>query len=474
MAPSFAPQDWATLASRLHGKLIRPGAADYVGAARLYNPRFDASSRPAAIARCAGAADVQACVRFAADTGTPFAVRCGGHSYGGWSTSRGLVIDVSGIDSVTVDGGAGTARIGAGARLVDVYAALAAKGVALAAGSCPTVGMTGLTLGGGVGVLSRAWGLTCDAVTGVEIVTADGQLRLVDARRDPDLFWALRGGGGSFGAVTAWTVSTRPAPSVHTFFLAWDFARAPEVLTAWQRWAPRTDPKLWSTCKLLADPGRDRIRATVSGTWIGHASGLDGQLNPLLTQTGAPANRQTNSLTYAKAMLWEAGCASQDAAQCESVALSLAKRQPFAATSSIAAAELPPAAIEAAVAQTRAGMNIANMVEGGVSFDVLGGAVAQVAPDATAFVHRTAMATVQYTATWQDAGAAPAPFDAYVRGFRAAMAPWLGSAAYVNYADPTIDRYGPAYWGDNYTRLQQVKRAVDPSALFAFGQSVQP
>lgn len=471
---SPAPGDWARLAGELRGKLLRPDPTGYAAAARLYNPRFDALPKPSAIARCADAADVQHAVRFAGDTGVPVALRCGGHSYGGWSTTTGLVIDVSPISAVTVDTAAGAARIGAGARLADVYAALAAKGVALAAGSCPTVGISGLTLGGGVGVLTRAWGLTCDAVTGVELVTADGQLRQVDARRDADLFWAVRGGGTGFGAVTAWTVRTRPAPTVQTFYFAWDISRAAEVFTAWQRWIAGTDRQLWSTCKLLADPGKDRIRITVSGTWIGAASALGAQLAPLLKLTGEPAGRQDKTFKYADAMLFEAGCANQTASQCTTAALGAEKRQAFAATSAIAGAALTAATIETVIARTRAAMDVPDIIQGGVSFDALGGAVAQVASDATAFPHRDALATVQFTATWQDGATPPAPFDAYVRGFRAALQPALGDGAYANYADASIDRYGAAYWGANYPRLQQINATADPHGLFASGQSARP
>lgn len=470
---SLAPADWGRLATSLHGKLLRPDGSGYTDAARLYNPRFDGLAPPAAIARCADAADVQSCVRFAADTRTPFAVRAGGHSYGAWSTSTGLVVDLSPVKAVTVDTAAGTARIGAGARLIDVYAALAAKNVALAAGSCPSVGFSGLTLGGGVGVLTRAWGLTCDAVRGFDIVTADGRLRQVDERHDPDLFWAVRGGGAGFGAVTAWTVAVRPAPTVNTFFFAWDISQAADVLDAWQRWGPGTDPRLWSTCKLLADPAKDRVRATVSGTWIGAASALDAQLQPLLSALGQPASRQVKAYSYLDAMLLEAGCSGRTTSQCGTDAYTPAKREAFAGTSSVMTAALPAAAVEAAVEHTRAAMRVPSLVQGGVSFDLLGGAVAKVPKDGTAFAHRAAVALVQYTATWKD-GAAPAgPFDTYVRDFRAGMRTWLGDAAYVNYADPSIERYGDAYWGANLPRLQQINRAVDPHGLFASAQTVK-
>jgi FAD/FMN-containing dehydrogenase len=387
---------------------------------------------------------------------------------------------VSALSTVQIDRPAGTARIGAGARLGALYAALGAKGLALAAGSCPTVGITGLALGGGVGVLARAFGLTCDAVQSVQLVTADGQIRDVNRSSQPDLFWALRGGGGgSFGAVTAFTVALRPAPRVHTFYLEWDFGHAEQVLSSWQRWLGRIDAKLWTTCKLLAGPANGRLRATVSGTWIGPRSALTGQLTPLLASIGAPTTvNQLESLDYPSAMLLEAGCSGKTTAQCLAGALTPAKRQPFAATSAVLNSPLPAAGVKAAVSVVRSGMNVSRMVEGGVSFDALGGAVARAAPADTAFVHREALALIQYTATWASmtgrTGSSPAPFDTFVRRQRADLRQWTGTSAYSNYADAAITDYGSAYWGGNYPRLQGIKKQYDPGNLFTFAQAVRP
>ncbi|MHB8631054.1 MAG: FAD-binding oxidoreductase, partial [Candidatus Limnocylindria bacterium] len=208
-APSPGPPDWQALGARLRGTLVRTGDSAYDSARLLYNTRFD-GLRPQAIARCASVADVQACIEFARRNGIAIAARSGGHSYGGWSGGPGLVVDVAGLASIDVRGD--TAAIGAGVRLADAYAAVGARGRGIAAGSCPTVGIAGLTLGGGLGVLSRAWGLTCDSVVSVDLVTADGTVRTADAQRDPELFWALRGGGGgNFGIVTSFTLRTRPS-----------------------------------------------------------------------------------------------------------------------------------------------------------------------------------------------------------------------------------------------------------------------
>jgi FAD/FMN-containing dehydrogenase len=475
---STAPPTLDALSGKLSQPLLMPGSTGYAAAAQLYNPRFDATARPAAIARCVSAADIAKCVRFASAGGAPVRLRAGGHSYGGWSTGPGLVIDVSAMSQIQVDIAAQTALVGAGARLVDVYAALAAKGVAIAAGSCPSVGLTGLTLGGGIGVLTRAFGLTCDSLRSAEVVTADGAVREVDGTHDSDLYWALRGGGGgSFGVVTALKLTLRPAPTVHTFYLRWEFQHAAAVLTAWQRWISGADPQLWSTCKLLAEPGLRTLRATVSGAWIGVESALPALLAPLVTGVGAAAaTEQRTTLGYGQAMLLEAGCSGQSPETCLAQALAPAKRQPFAASSAILPAPLLADGVTAAVAVVQAGMSVPAMVEGGISFDALGGAVAAVAPGDTAFPHRNALAILQYTATWASTsapgGADPGPFDAFVRGERAALHQWTGDAAYVNYPDAAIDGYGTAYWGANYPRLQTVKRQYDPGQLFSFPQSV--
>lgn len=466
-APSFA-----ALARQLSGDLVRPGHSGYDPAALLYNPRFSTAHQPQAIARCRTAKDVAACVRFAAGGGAPLRMRNGGHSYGGWSSGAGLVADLAALRSVSVDTHARTATVGAGALLADVYTALSARGVAIGAGSCPTVGITGLTLGGGVGVLSRAYGLTCDQLRSAEVVTADGRIRTVDAHTDADLFWALRGGGGSFGALTSLTFAVRPAPTIETFFLQWPFSAAGDVLTAWQGWIRDVPRELWSTCKLLTDPGHGS-KVTVSGTWIGSSS-LTTQLQRLLKSTPAPAQRYTNRAGYGAIMLAEAGCSGLTADRCITDALAPAKRQPFAASSSILQKALPAAGVSAIVAAVAAGAQTKKLVEGGASFDSLGGAVADVAAADTAVPWRSALATVQYTATWAyaDAHADPTPFDAFVRAERRALTPWVGTAAYVNYADPSIADFAPAYWGDNLPRLEQVKRRYDPHDVFSFAQSV--
>jgi FAD/FMN-containing dehydrogenase len=470
-SPSPSAPTFASLAGQISGGLVVAGQAGYDPSTVLYNPRFGTQQQPAAIANCATAADLAACVRFAAAGGAPLRIRNGGHSYGGWSSGPGLVADLSKLNAISVDSGAMTATIGAGALLVHVYTQLAAHNVSIGGGSCATVGITGLTLGGGQGVLSRAYGLTCDQLRSVDIITADGRTRTVDTNTEPDLFWALRGGGGgSFGAVSALTFAVKPAPTITTFFLQWPWTDAATVLSAWQQWTGSLPREIWTTCKLLADPGRG-LSVTVSGTSIG---GSAPNLQGLLSATPPPTGNSHNTAGYGPTMLGEAGCAGQDVATCISDAFSPAKRQPFAATSSVLAQPLPAAGVNAIVSAVAAGMSVPRMVEGGVSFDALGGAVADVGATDSAFPWRSALAIAQYTATWDYANAAidPSPFDTFVRGERAALAPWLGAAAYVNYADASLTDFATSYWGPNLARLQQVKKTYDPGNLFSFPQSV--
>ena len=187
------------LARQLSGTLSLPGESGFRPRELLYNPRFFTQREPAAIAQVTSAADVAACVKFAADGGAPLRVRNGGHSYGGWSSGPGLVVDLAKLNSIKVNADGKTASIGAGSLLADVYSQLGARGVSIAGGSCATVGITGLTLGGGVGVLARSYGLACDQLASVQVVTADGTIRTVDANADADLFWACVAVGAASG-----------------------------------------------------------------------------------------------------------------------------------------------------------------------------------------------------------------------------------------------------------------------------------
>ena len=278
-AATARPVDLAALAGKLAGQLVTPDSSAYPVRRRSYNPLFD-DRRPAAIALCARTEDVQACVSAAAGSTTPLAARSGGHSYAGYSTpDDALVVDVSGMSGVRVNAD-GTAVVGAGTRLIDVYAGLAAAGRALPAGSCPSVGVAGLTLGGGIGVLGRKYGLTCDRLVGATIVTADGQARQVSAAVEPDLFWAMRGGGGgNFGIVTSFTFDTVPAPDLTTFQLGFPAGSVADAYGAWQPFLLAAPDELWTNLNIT---GGSPSTCTIAGCYVGSAGPVNTMLDTLV------------------------------------------------------------------------------------------------------------------------------------------------------------------------------------------------
>jgi FAD/FMN-containing dehydrogenase len=472
------PRTWVELAAAVGGRLVRSGDAGWDTDRVLENPRYD-DAAPQGILMAASTTDVAAGLAFARNTRTPVALRSGGHSYTGWSAGgasgtdvpASLVISTASLDEVTLSSDGGTVRVGAGARLIAVYDALAAKGRAIGAGSCPTVGVGGLTLGGGVGVLVRSLGLTCDQLESVTIVTPDGAVHDVDASStgdDADLWWACRGGGGgTAGVVTSFTFRTVTAPQVLVFQIDFPWSAASDVVAAWQRWAPAADPRLWSTLKLLAGT-RHAAGPVVSltGTWTGPKSGADSSVDGFIADTGAtPLSHTATEQSYGAAMRALAGCTGLTTAQCTTGAGGELTRVPEAATSSVGRRALTSAQIGTLVGQVAAAAQVDGLLEGGVSLDALGGAAGKPAAGDTAFPWRDALCTAQYTAVFAD-GADPAPFDAYVRAFRAAMTPAWGEAAYANYCDAAITDPS-AYFGNNTARLRRIAERVDPRGMLA-------
>lgn len=468
---SPGPPDWEGLRSRLQGQLSLPDTDTYATARLIQNPRFDAA-QPLAVVSAATANDVVEAVRFAEAEQLPLALRSGGHSYAGYSsgadtgTGPALVLDVRALSNVEVAAD-GSATVGAGASLIQVYEALGQQGRALAAGSCPTVGITGLTLGGGVGVLTRAYGLTSDALRSVEVVGADGAVVQASAEENPDILWACRGGGGQVGVVTSLTFDTVPAPTITTVFLEWSFADAVPVILAWQEWAPGADSRLWSTLKLLSGAKHAAPTIQLSATWVGPASELDANMASLHELSGVlpVTNAVQPDRSYLDVMFSYSGCTGVPVAQCTTGTEGMLERESFSATSHVPYDLLDDAGAAQLVERCVLGQH-QGARETSVSLDALGGAVRDLAADATGFGHRDAYATVQYTATFED-GADPAPYDAFVRDSRAAMEPFWGTGAYVNYIDSSVVDPGPAYFGDNAAKLATVRAAADPAGRFA-------
>jgi FAD/FMN-containing dehydrogenase len=221
------------LKAALRGILIRPGDGGYDAARRVYNAMID--KRPALIAQCVDSADVMAAVNFGRESGLAIAVRGGGHSGPGLGVvDDGLVIDLSRMRGVRVDPAAGTVRVSGGCVWGDVDHATHAFGLATPSGFISTTGVAGLTLGGGVGYLTRRFGLTIDNLLGVDVVLADGRLVTASARENPDLFWAVRGGGGNFGVATSFEFRLHPVDTVYGGPMLWPLERAAEVQKLWR------------------------------------------------------------------------------------------------------------------------------------------------------------------------------------------------------------------------------------------------
>jgi FAD/FMN-containing dehydrogenase len=476
--PSPAAADWTALGHDLSGPLVRPGESAYTVSKRLFDPRFD-SLHPAGIAYCSNPHDVATCLAFVRKFGLPVAARCGGHSYAGWSSTSGLIVDVTRMSGVNVSGS--TATVGAGTRLIDFYNGLAAHGRGVPGGSCPTVGIAGLTLGGGIGVVARAFGVTSDNVQSLQIVTADGQVRTCNSSENSDLFWACRGGGGgNFGVVTSFTFRTHQVGQIVLFFLSWPWSQAARVISAWQSWAPHAPDALWSNLHLAAAAGGSVPSIQVGGTYLGSLSGAAAQLEKLYAAAGShPSSPFMETTSWLHAMLVEAGCASLTVNQChlptQNPAGKLARASEYA-KSDFFTKPLNSHGIGTLLAGVekfqRAGG--APGAAGGIAFDALGGAVNRVAAGATAFVHRDALFDAQYTTTWPTgaAAAAVARQHAWQQSFWQSMRPYASGQAYQNYVDPALANWRQAYYGANLARLTQVKAKYDPNRVFTFPQAI--
>jgi FAD/FMN-containing dehydrogenase len=483
--PQAAPGagDWEALRRALSThKLIRPGGKMYPAAKELFDPRFD-FKQPAGIAYCATARDVSACVNFARKFGLTISARSGGHSYGGWSSNNGgLIVDVTGISYFNV--GAGSVTVGTGIHLIDFYNRLAARGLAVPGGSCATVGIAGLTLGGGVGVLSRAFGLTSDNLESLRIVTADGAIRTASPASNPNLYWASRGGGGgNFGIAVSFTFRTRRLGSVVLFFLTWPWSAAARVFTGWQNWAPFQPDALWSNLHMSAAPGGGTPVIQVGGTYLGSVAGCKALLAKLYSRVGsAPLNPGNVFLTsYRNAMMIEAGCGSFSFSECHLPSQTpdgKLARVPSYAKSDFFTKKIPPAGIAKMVAgiERMRGVRGAAGGVGAIAFDAFGGALNRVPAAATAFVHRDSLYLAQYSTSWNEGagGAGSGRQNDWLKSFYGSLHPYASGQAYVNYQDPDLTNWQAAYYATNYTRLTTVKTAYDPNQLFKFPQSIPP
>ncbi len=417
------------LRAAVRGRVWTPGTTGYDGARVVLNRRFDAV-KPPAVVRVRDSADVRAVVRWAERFEVPLVARSGGHGYNGNSTSAtAVVVDLDALDRISYADGSVT--LGPGARLLAVYAALARRGVTIPAGSCPTVAVGGLVLGGGMGLAGRAMGLTLDRVTSFDVVTADGVRRRVED--GDDLFWALRGGGGSFAIVTAARLRTRRVERASFFRISYPRGAREEALARWDALAPRAPRALTSILTL------DAAGATAFGQYLGAEATLRRLIAPL---GGVPLTGSADYLTLQRR--WAGPHLTPP-------------RSTFAASSLYVGKRLSERGRRGFLAAADSGTDLI--------LDAYGGAINRPHRTDTAFPHRDERFSVQLVA--YDGGA-----RARVKRARAAIAPY-GSGAYANYADPDLANALRAYYGANLPRLRRIKGEVDPANRFRPAQGIR-
>ena len=461
----------AGLQRLVKGPVLAPSNPAYRQARRIYQERFD-DVHPLGVVQPLSVADVRQVIAWSRKTKLAIAIRSGGHSYGGYSTTKGLVVDLRRLNAISLDKTTGLATIGAGARLIDIESTLAGSGRAIASGSGATVGIGGLALGGGIGFAARKHGTTSDNLASLGIVTADGRYRTCSATENRDLFWACRGGGGgNFGVVTHFSFRTFAAAPVSFFIATWPWAQAADVLQAWQSFAPQAPDELFAVCYLRTGPSEPSIECF--GQYLGAQSQLGALLKPLTDVAGA--HLTLGSSPYLDTQMRWAGCSGKTVGQCHLVgetATGTLPRGNFVAKSDYFNAPLSSAALTT-ITQWLEQAQAAGFGFGSLELDPYGGAINRIAADATAFVHRAALFSGQYLAH----PATPSNMTAassWLQGFYAAMRPFVSGFAYQNYIDPGLATWKHAYYGSNYARLQKIKTQVDPGSVFRFAQGIPP
>ncbi len=445
------------------GVLLRPGDDTYDQARRVWNGAID--RHPAFIAQCRVTSDVAAAVRFGVRHGLPIAVRGGGHSIPGLSVCEGgLVIDLSPMKSIEIDLDARLARVQPGVLWRELDAATQVHGLAVPGGEVSDTGVAGLTLGGGVGWLSRLYGLTCDNLVGAEVVTADGTVFDVDEQRQPELLWGLRGGGGNFGVVTRFTFRLNPAPvPLYAGMVLHPLEQARAALRVFLDLAEQAPPPLGMNAALFTAPPAPFIPRALHGRPVvalaaGYVGPLDdgAQAVKSLRDFGTPAADLFGPMPYV-------------------VLQSLVDDSLPAGLASYARSEwlgpLDDAGIDALVT---AAEDMTSPISQ-VLLRIMGGAIAQVPGDATAFRFRNAHAMVTIAAMWPDVTDQGENHRTWARISWQRLRPWSAGGGYVNHlCDEGADRVREAYGGATWNRLVSLKRHHDPGNAFQLNQNIPP
>ena len=459
--PNLSKSALDEMKAALRGQLYVPGDTGYDEARSIWNAMID--RRPAAIVRCAGVADVRYAVGFARDNGLLLAMRGGGHNIAGSAIcDDGLVIDLSAMKSARIDPVARRAYVEPGCTLHDFDHEAQAFGLAVPLGINSTTGVAGLTLGGGFGWLSRRYGMSVDNLLSADIVTADGELLHCSANSNPDLFWAIRGGGGNFGVVTLFEFQLHPVgPEVFGGLVVLPLDEARSALVKYREAVASMPDELtvWSVLRLA--PPLPFLPADVHGKpMIAFAVCYTGPLadgpraTELVRRFGTPWGEHLGPMPYAA---WQ---------QAFDPLLTPGERNYWKSHN---LAELPDGLIDALLDSL--GKLPSPQCE--IFFGQVGGATARVATDATAYSSRDAQYVMNVHGRWSDA-ADDANCIAWARAFFDAAAPFALGSVYVNFlTEEETDRVGAAY-GPNYERLVAVKDRYDPGNLFRTNQNIKP
>jgi FAD/FMN-containing dehydrogenase len=456
--------DTAALASfggTFHGEIVPPGSANYETARLVWNGMID--RRPALIARCAAVEDVTSAIRFARDQDMVIAVRCGGHSIGGFSTcDDGIVIDLSLMKGVGVDPEARTARVAGGSLLRDLDAAAQAHGLACPVGVVGHTGVAGLTLGGGLGRLQRHWGYSIDNMLAVDLVTADGKQIRASEEENADLFWGMRGAGPNFGIVTAFEFRLHElGQTVTQGVLLFAADRAHQVAARVREWAPTAPDELMTSFGFgLATPeppfptelaGQPVVY--MAATHSGAPDDAGEALRPLrdlgpLVDTIEPRRYLDVQTMADEEMAW---------------GKRFYMKGGFLAELSDGFVD---AGLESVVAAPTPGCSITLWLQGG--------AISRIDPDAMAFTGREAPFWLGVEAEWDDR----ALDDAHIAWGRTTMStllPFTAAGHYVNDMVESGEDVVRSIYGDaKYERLVNLKRTYDPDNTFRLNQNVDP
>ncbi|MDX2143900.1 MAG: FAD-dependent oxidoreductase [Rhodospirillaceae bacterium] len=447
----------AAFAKSLAGKVLRAGDADYDAARKIWNAMFD--RRPALIARCASTADVVTAVKFARDHNLLTAVRCGGHSISGQSVvERGLVIDLTPLNTVSLDAAAKTVKVGGGCLLGDVDRAAQKAGLASTFGVVSHTGVGGLTLGGGMGRLQRQFGMAVDNLLEVELVTADGRVVTANAQQNQDLYWGVRGGGGNFGIVTMFKFRLHDyAYPVMTQSFSFAQADAKTVIRNYFDYGHTKAPdQLWLTCNLNAN-AKGEVTASVSGSYLGSPTDAEKTLAVLGGFAKATGTR-SNTMTYVDLQ------SSIDKFTMPGE-FHYAKGGMLGGDEASTGPALIDAMFDYYVANPKPGTHATLLL--------MGGAINRVAADATAYPHRAAMHNIDVGGEGTTMAEGESVRD-WGRAFWARLEKFSGNSFYVNsLMDDSAARVQGNY-GPNYERLVALKTKYDPANFFRLNANIKP